>query len=148
MMDNKRYVGVLVKCKDKVLLCKRNVNGSYPGMWSIPAGKLESEESTMEAAKREFYEETAIDIDNEKITFIGLIPRHTRDGKKIKGLMYVYIYEPSEEIIPDLENAIDGEEHTDCKYFDLKEIDPMSTGTYLHRLIEIVLEKQKNNLSL
>lgn len=144
MMDNKRYVGVLVKCKDKVLLCKRNANGSYPGMWSIPAGKLETEESTMEAAKREFYEETAIDIDDEKISFVGLIPRHTRDGKKIKGLMYVYIWEPKEEVMPDLENAIDGEEHTDCKYFELKEIDPMSTGTYLHRLIEIVLEKQKN----
>jgi 8-oxo-dGTP pyrophosphatase MutT (NUDIX family) len=147
-MDNKRYVGVLVKCKDKVLLCKRNANGSYPGMWSIPAGKLESEESTMNAAKREFFEETAIDIDDEKLTFIGLIPRHTRDGKKVKGLMYVYIWEPKEEVMPDLENAIDGEEHTDAKYFSLNDIDPLSTGTYLHRLIEIILEKQKNSLSL
>lgn len=142
-MDNKRYVGVLVKCKDKVLLCKRNANGSYPGMWSIPAGKLESDESTMDAAKREFFEETAIDIDDEKLTFIGLIPRHTRDGKKTKGLMYVYIWEPKEEIMPDLENAIDGEEHTDAKYFSLNEIDPLTTGMYLHRLIEIILEKEK-----
>ena len=147
-MDDKRYVGVLVKCKDKVLLCKRNANGSYPGMWSIPAGKLESDESTMNAAKREFFEETAIDIDDEKLTFIGLIPRHTRDGKKVKGLMYVYIWEPKEEVMPDLENAIDGEEHTDAKYFSLNDIDPLSTGTYLHRLIEIILEKQKNSLSL
>lgn len=140
-MDTKRYVGVLVKCKDKVLLCKRNDNGSFPGMWSIPAGKVEDEESTMDAAKREFFEETAIDIDDEKLTFIGLIPRHTRDGKKIKGLMYVYLFEVNEEIIPDLENAIDGEEHTDCGYFSIGEIDPMTSGTYLHRLIEIILEK-------
>jgi len=141
MMETKRYVGVLVKCKDKVLLCKRNANGSFPGMWSIPAGKLEDEESTMDAAKREFFEETAIDIDDKKLTFVGLIPRHTRDGKKVKGLMYVYLLETEKEIIPDLENAIDGEEHTDAKYFTLKEIDPMTSGTYLHRLIEIILEK-------
>ena len=141
MMETKRYVGVLVKCKDKVLLCKRNANGSFPGMWSIPAGKLEDEESTMDAAKREFFEETAIDIDDEKLTFVGLIPRHTRDGKKVKGLMYVYLFETEKEIMPDLENAIDGEEHTDAKYFTLKEIDPMTSGTYLHRLIEIILEK-------
>ena len=141
MMETKRYVGVLVKCKDKVLLCKRNANGSFPGMWSIPAGKLEDDESTMDAAKREFFEETAIDIDDEKLTFVGLIPRHTRDGKKVKGLMYVYLLETEKEIMPDLKNAIDGEEHTDAKYFTLKEIDPMTSGTYLHRLIEIILEK-------
>ena len=39
-MDTKRYVGVVVKCNNKVLLCKRNNQGSFPGMWSIPAGKL------------------------------------------------------------------------------------------------------------
>jgi len=147
-MDTKRYVGVLVKCKDKVLLCKRNASGSFPGMWSLPAGKLEGEETTMDAAKREFFEETSIDIDNEKLTFIGLIPRHTRDGKKIKGLMYVYLFNTEEEIKPDLVNAIDGEEHTECRFFSLGEVDPMSSGTYLHRLIEIILGKEKNNLPL
>ena len=89
-MDKKRYVGVVVKCNDEVLLCKRNHDGSFPGMWSIPAGKLEENESTHECAVREFYEETAIEISKEDLIFVGLIPRHTRDGKKVKGLMYVY----------------------------------------------------------
>ena len=40
----KRYVGVLVKHNDSVLLCKRNNKGSLPGVWSIPAGKLEDGE--------------------------------------------------------------------------------------------------------
>lgn len=140
-MDNKRYVGVLVKCKDKVLLCKRNSQGILPGMWSIPAGKLEDAESTMDAAKREFFEETAIDIDDKTLTFIGLIPRHTRDGKKVKGLMYVYLLNTDEEIMPDLINAIDGTEHTECGYFPIGEITAETSGTYLHRLIEIILEK-------
>ena len=111
-MDKKRYTGVIVKHKDKILLCKRNNQGSFPGMWSIPGGKLEEGETTKEGAMREFFEETNVDISNEELTFVGMIPRHTRDGKKIKGLMYVYLLKVDNPIHPDLINAIDGEEHT------------------------------------
>jgi len=138
-MNTKRYVGVVVKCRDKVLLCKRNSQGSFPGMWSIPAGKLEENETTQEGAKREFFEETAIDIDSVEKKFIGLVPRSTRDGKKVKGLMYVYLYEVDDEIMPDLENAIDGEEHTDWGYFNLREIKMENTGEYMYKLAELVL---------
>jgi ADP-ribose pyrophosphatase YjhB (NUDIX family) len=140
-MDAKRYVGVLVKCNDKILLCKRNNQGSFPGMWSIPAGKLEENESTKEGAKREFFEETAININDVPLKFIGLVPRHTRDGKKIKGLMYVYLLETNEELHPDFEKATDGEEHTDYGYFTKEQLEQNKIGTYLFRLLEIILEK-------
>jgi ADP-ribose pyrophosphatase YjhB (NUDIX family) len=109
-------------------------------MWSIPGGKLEENETTQEGAKREFFEETAADINDKEITFIGLVPRHTRDGKKVKGMMYVYLLEVEEPIIPDLVNAIDGEEHTESGYFTLDEINPETSGDYLHRLAEIILK--------
>jgi len=130
----------MVKCKDKVLLCKRNNLGSFPGMWSIPGGKLEENETPMEGAKREFLEETDVNINDKEIKLIGLIPRHTRDGKKVKGLMYVYLLEVEEPIIPDFVNAIDGEEHTDFGYFTLDEINPETSGDYFHRLAEIILK--------
>jgi ADP-ribose pyrophosphatase YjhB (NUDIX family) len=139
-MDKKRYVGVAVKCGNKLLLCKRNNQGSFPGMWSIPGGKLEDGETTQEGAKREFFEETAIDITDKDITFVGLIPRHTRDGKKLKGLMYVYLLNVDEEIMPDLVNAIDGEEHTDAKYFTIDEIKPEMSGEYMSKMAEILLK--------
>jgi ADP-ribose pyrophosphatase YjhB (NUDIX family) len=140
-MEKKRYVGVMVKCKDKVLLCKRNNLGSFPGMWSIPGGKMEDNgETPQEGAKREFLEETDVNIDDKELQFIGLIPRHTRDGKKVKGLMYVYLLEVEEPIIPDLVNAIDGEEHTDFGYFTLDEINPETSGDYFHSLAEIILK--------
>lgn len=139
-MDKKRYVGVAVKCNNKLLLCKRNNMGSFPGMWSIPGGKLEDNETTGDGARREFLEETDVDISDMELRFIGLIPRHTRDGKKVKGLMYVYLLEVDEPIIPDLENAIDGEEHTDCGYFTIDEIKPETSGEYLHKLAEIILK--------
>ena len=140
-MLKRRYAGVVVKCKDKVLLAKRNNLGSFPGMWSIFGGKVEENEDTKDAAKREFFEETSIDIDDQDLSFVGLIPRHTRDGKKVKGLMYVYQLNVDEPIIPDLENAIDGEEHTDFKYCGSDEITPEKSGMYLHKLLEIILEK-------
>jgi ADP-ribose pyrophosphatase YjhB (NUDIX family) len=139
-MDKKRYVGVAVKYKNKLLLCKRNSQGSYPGMWSIPGGKLEENETTQEGAKREFFEETDINIDDVELKFVGLIPRHTRDGMKIKGLMYVYLLETQTPIYPDLLNAVDGNEHTDCGYFTLEEIKPETSGEYFYKLAEIILQ--------
>ena len=141
MTETKTYVGVLVKCKDKFLLCKRNAIGSFPGMWSIPAGKVEGDEETIDASKREFFEETAINIDDKELKFVGLIPRHTRDGKKIKGMMYVYQLDTDEEIYPDLANAIDGEEHSECGFFTISEIKSEMIGTYLQKLIEIISKK-------
>lgn len=140
-MQKRRYAGVVVKCKDKVLLAKRNNLGSFPGMWSIFGGRVEENEDTKDAAKREFFEETSIDIDDQDLSFVGLIPRHTRDGKKVKGLMYVYQLNVDEPIIPDLQNAIDGEEHTEFDYFTGDQISPEKSGLYLHKLLEIILEK-------
>jgi ADP-ribose pyrophosphatase YjhB (NUDIX family) len=138
-MEKKRYVGVMVKCHNKILLCKRNNQGSFPGMWSIPGGKLEENETTQEGAKREFLEETDVNINDLELKFIGLIPRHTRDGKKVKGIMYVYLLEVETEINPDLVNALDGNEHTECGYFTIDQIKPETSGEYLHRLAEIIL---------
>jgi 8-oxo-dGTP diphosphatase len=140
-MDKKKYVGVVVKCKDEVLLCKRNHYGSFPGMWSIPAGKLEDNESTHECAVREFYEETSLMISEDKLNFIGLIPRHTRDGKKVKGLMYVYQINVDKRLEPDFDNAKDGDEHSEWDYFKLKDIEENKTGTKLYSLLKIVLSK-------
>lgn len=139
-MDKKRYVGVAVKFKNKLLLCKRNNQGSFPGMWSIPGGKLEENETTEEGAKREFLEETNLNINDVELKFVGLIPRHTRDGKKVKGLMYVYMLETNTPMYPDLVNAIDGEEHTECGYFTLDQIKPETSGEYFYLLAKIILQ--------
>jgi len=141
MKKQKRYVGVVIKNENKFLLCKRNSDTTFPGMWSIPAGKLEQEEETKEAAKREFFEETAISLEDKELEFVGLIPRTTRDGQRIKGLMYVYMLDSKEQLIPDLLNAIDGEEHTECGYFSIDEIDENKCGGHLLKLLNTLSKK-------
>ena len=54
-------VAVVLLKNDELLLVKRN--GSYEGMWCIPCGHVEYNEGIRVAAKREFKEETGLDVD-------------------------------------------------------------------------------------
>ncbi len=133
----RKYVGVLVKHKEEFLLCKRSPKTkSLPGMWSIPAGKLEVYESTHEGAKREFFEETNISIINKKIKILDIIDRYSRDGSRINGQFYVFLLESPDRLVPDLVNAIDGDEHTECGYFIVEELDGMNIDDKLKNLIK------------
>lgn len=122
----RKAAGILVVHGEKCLLCKRNTNGSLPGEWSIPAGKVEKDENPKDAAVREFFEETNVHI-NTPLYFNGVFKRYDREGQKPKGLMYVFATTASEVIRPDLDKAKDGEEHTECGYFSFDELpEPMN----------------------
>jgi ADP-ribose pyrophosphatase YjhB (NUDIX family) len=139
-MENiKRYGGIIVKCNNEVLLCKRNSEGELPGVWSIPAGKLDKTENAMLGAKREFHEETNINI-KDKIELCGFINRTTRDGKKVKGLMYVFLWNVDKKVKPDLVNAIDGEEHSECGYFSIDNLPFEDENDQLMKLIKNILK--------
>ena len=137
-MNAKRYVGVIVRYDDRFLICKRNDESLGQGEWSIPAGKIEDSEKVEESAKREFFEETAVNIDDYKLEFVGLIPRYTRDGSKMKGLMYTYQIKVETSIKPDLDKAIDGSEHTAWGYYTLDEMKNMKINTFLYKLFEFI----------
>lgn len=118
----RKAAGIIIKVKDKCLLCKRNATMKNGGEWSIPGGKKEKGEDIKDAAHREFYEEMNLKIPGELDSFLGIIKRMNREGDKQNGVMYVFGKELEDEIQPDLENAIDGTEHTECKYFSLDEL--------------------------
>jgi ADP-ribose pyrophosphatase YjhB (NUDIX family) len=139
MGEFKRYSGVLVKHKNKVLLCKRSKEETLPGQWSIPSGKIESGEIPLEAALREFKEETDIQLP-KKLDLIGLINKYKQDGKTKRGLIFVYYLESKKELIPDLENAQDGFEHSECGYFSLENLPLNKNNTQLEKIIKKVLK--------
>lgn len=140
MKEVKRYSGVIVKCGDEVLLCKRNATGELPGQWSIPCGHLEKGEHPMDGVKREFKEETNYTLDND-LKLVGFVKRYNREGSEVKGLMYVFMMETDEPINPDLENAKDGEEHTKCGYFNLENLPFDNKSDQLCKLITRLLKK-------
>jgi 8-oxo-dGTP diphosphatase len=57
--------GVYVK-DGKILLLKRNVE-PFKGFWHLPAGHVKRNESLEDALRREFKEETSLDVDVGKI---------------------------------------------------------------------------------
>jgi len=52
----KNVVGCLLEWQGKVLLCKRAIEPRY-GYWTLPAGFMENNETVMEGAAREAFEE-------------------------------------------------------------------------------------------
>jgi ADP-ribose pyrophosphatase YjhB (NUDIX family) len=117
-MDSEKVkvaAGVIIQYGDKVLMCKRAENKVYGGQWSIPMGHVERNESPLNGATREFYEETNIKLGGD----IKLIDIITKDSGTI---IYVYYKNSGRELIPDLENAKDGFEHTECGYYSYDEL--------------------------
>ena len=138
MKQPKRYAGILVKYNDEVLMCQRNYEGDMPGQWSIPCGHLHDNENAMIGAKREFFEETDFKI-KDKIKLVGFMNGKTKGKNDSEGLFYVFLHNTDEKIIPDLENAQDGDEHIDYGYFKLKNL-PIKKNTQLYGIIEKIIK--------
>ncbi|PTE76026.1 8-oxo-dGTP diphosphatase MutT [Staphylococcus equorum] len=62
-------VGAVIFSENKVLCAQRNENMSLPLLWEFPGGKIEKDESEINALKREIREEMLCDIEvGDKIT--------------------------------------------------------------------------------
>lgn len=129
------YSGVILKYKDKCLLCKRNGEDSHPNQWFIPTGKIEKGETPREAAVRELYEETDFELSENDIDFIGTIPTIDND-KPNNNFIYVFISELSDEILPDLDAASDGHEHSKCGYFTFEETKKLGLESNLRTILK------------
>ncbi len=69
----KMVVGCLVEHENKVLLCKRAIEPRY-GLWTLPAGFMENEETTMQAAARETLEEAGADVEITQLFTMFSLP--------------------------------------------------------------------------
>lgn len=110
----RRSAGILIRVKNEVLLCKRSLDcRTLPGHWSIPGGGIEKNESSQNAALREFFEETNIKI-NKPLLYVGTSVDQNNDHK-----MDVFLVDFDEKISVSLEKARDGFEHIECGYFPI-----------------------------
>ncbi len=58
----KLVVGALAEWEDRILLCRRAIEPRH-GMWTLPAGFMENDETTAQAAARETLEEACARIE-------------------------------------------------------------------------------------
>lgn len=62
-----RAAGILIVCQGKVLLLRRSASGSHPGEWCLPGGKIEDNETALQAAVRETFEEASVEVPLEAL---------------------------------------------------------------------------------
>jgi len=92
-------VGVLVKRADRVLLVRRRFDPGR-GKWSIPGGLVELGETVRDAALREVYEETGLNVRLDRL--LGVVDYIERDERGRVRFHYVlvdflaYVEEPKE----------------------------------------------------
>jgi 8-oxo-dGTP pyrophosphatase MutT (NUDIX family) len=128
----KEYAGVIVRAKNKCLLCKRSPDQEFlPNIWSVPSGHVEDNETPIEGAVREFYEETSLKPSRLKPVSI----MYNNDDSRV----HLFLMDVSYQIMPDLERAIDGNEHTECGYFNNKQLKNLKTTENLRKVLEVLL---------
>ena len=70
-MNNQQFiilVGAVVFYRGKILITQRSLKNKFlPGIWGIPAGKIDFSESSEKALIRELQEETGLVIENTQI---------------------------------------------------------------------------------
>ncbi len=67
-------VGTVPIWEEKVLLCKRNIE-PRKGKWTLPAGFMELEETTVEGAARETIEEAGAQFEMQSLFSVLSVPR-------------------------------------------------------------------------
>lgn len=128
----KEYAGVIVRAKDKCLLCKRSPEQEFlPNIWSVPSGHVEDYETPIEGAVREFYEETA--LTPSMLKPVSVI--YNNDDSRV----HLFLMDVNTPIMPDLNKSIDGHEHTECKYFNGKQLKNLKTTENLKKVLEVLM---------
>ena len=62
---------IIFNNKDEILLLKRSQKvDSHRGLWGFPGGKIEEDETSVEAAIREVKEETDLDIYAKELSYV------------------------------------------------------------------------------
>lgn len=106
----------IMNSKKEFLIQKRSLlKKSYPGIWAMTGGSALSGETSLEAIKRETFEELGIQINEENLKLVN----------KIKGkhtLIDVYLLKQD---IPINEINIQNEEVSDVKWASYEEIEKL-----------------------
>lgn len=121
--------GILSDDEGRVLLQLRGDKKT----WAIPGGSMELGESTLDTAKREFFEETGIQV--EAVRFLNVYSNFEEiypNGDKVQTIVMIYEFKALEDFdISDFHN----EETLRLRFFSKKEIAELESVSDKHRLM-------------
>jgi 8-oxo-dGTP diphosphatase len=136
-MDASIDVGVAasVIINGSILIVKEG-RGKFKGLWGLPKGYVEPNESLEKAVLRELFEETGIIGEIEGIIAIR--------NKEIDGQVSIFICYKIIQLNEDI--VIDGEEITDIKFVNIEDLDEIEWISLAMKHIVISSLKTKRAL--
>jgi 8-oxo-dGTP diphosphatase len=99
-----RYGAYGVALKDSRVLLTLKKNGAYKGSWDLPGGGIEFGESPEEALRREFVEETAMEVGIAELMTVATSNREYTDNNMPYSFHHIgIIYNVTiDKMLPDL----------------------------------------------
>ncbi len=116
---------------ERILLLRRSLQASNPGIWDLPGGHVESRESLSRAARRETKEETGFDVRLGSVFHVEVFSSLSRSGKMRQTVGVYYHCKAPVKKVPHL----DTEEHTDYAWVSRDELASYPTMPFLDRTI-------------
>jgi 8-oxo-dGTP pyrophosphatase MutT (NUDIX family) len=97
MEYTKHTVCCALRCGDKLWMSQRVLTPNFAGKWQFPGGKMDKpgETNPIDAVLRELKEETNLDIDINRLKYLGGI-----HGDPTTACCYVYYIDLNEAEIP------------------------------------------------
>ncbi|VAW77369.1 MutT/Nudix family protein [hydrothermal vent metagenome] len=92
----KVITGCIVSYNDQILLCRRAIEPRL-GLWTIPAGFLENDETSDEGAKRETFEESLAEVQDLELFCLYNIPHISQIYMIYRARMLKSEYSPTPE---------------------------------------------------
>ncbi len=122
--------GCLLSWQDKILLCKRAIEPRY-GAWTLPAGFMENDETTSQAAAREAMEEAGARTSELELYTLHNLPHINQVYLMFRGELAEGFAEP-------------GHESLEVALFDESEI-PWDNIAFpvIHEVLEYYLQDRK-----
>ena len=121
----------------RVLLLKVRSKSSHDAnKWEIPGGKVKKGEFFDDALRREFMEETGIEITIESL-FSAIQNNYTacKTNEQIKSIQLIM------KVTADIDDVTISEEHDDYRWFTKSEVKELFDGGFLSKAAANALEK-------
>jgi len=95
--QNPRIIaGCIAEHENKILLCKRAIEPRL-GLWTLPAGFMENQETTQQAAERESFEEATAKMTDISLFCSYSIPHISQVYVMYRGTLHNGFAQPGEE---------------------------------------------------
>jgi ADP-ribose pyrophosphatase YjhB (NUDIX family) len=120
--DMDKSAGLVLICNNKILL-GHPTGSSWKGTYSIPKGHIEKNETELDAAIRETFEEVGVKVKKSEISDEKLVIDYARNGKTYKKVFCFIVYLTNEPEV--LKKNLELDEIDHAKFFTKEEAEPL-----------------------